>query len=129
MDYQKQAQNFLNKTLTTFEAKFICSDKYFPDDEEPRDIYEITLCRKGKVYSFRFGQSIAHSRAKLAPTAYDVLACLTKYEPGSFEDFCANYGYSEDSRKAEKIYFDVQKEYSNVKRLFHDVMEELEEIQ
>ncbi len=30
------------------------------------------------------------------PTAYDILACLTKYEVGTFDDFCSNFGYDTD---------------------------------
>lgn len=63
------------------------------------------------------------------PTMYDVLTCLTKYDPYSFEDFCGDYGYDEDSRKAEKIYRAVVKEYKAVQRLFGDILEELQEIE
>jgi len=66
-------------------------------------------------------------RAK-KPTAYDILACLTKYDPGTFEDFCDNFGYDTDSRKAEKTYFAVQKEFSECQKMFGDVIEELAEI-
>ena len=62
------------------------------------------------------------------PTVYDILACLTKYDPGTFKAFCADYGYSDDSIKARDIYFAVQDEYSNVVRMFGDVMDELQEI-
>jgi hypothetical protein len=55
-----------------------------------------------------------------APNEYDVLACLTKYDPGSFENFCSDFGYDVDSRKAEKIYLAVKDEYLNVTRLFND---------
>lgn len=62
------------------------------------------------------------------PTMYDILACFTKYDPGTFKDFCADYGYSDDNTKARDIYFAVQDEYSNVVRMFGDVMNELQEI-
>ena len=63
------------------------------------------------------------------PTCYDVLACLTKYDPGTFEDFCSEYGYDEDSRAAERIYIAVQKEFANLKRFFTpEQLEELQEI-
>jgi hypothetical protein len=62
------------------------------------------------------------------PSSYDILAAITKCDPGTFDDFCSNYGYDTDSRKAEKIYFDVQKEYSNVYLIFSDCMDELGEI-
>lgn len=64
------------------------------------------------------------------PNEYDVLACLTKYDPETFEDFCSEFGYDEDSRKAEKIYQAVREEYQNVAMLWSDEeMEELMEIQ
>lgn len=64
------------------------------------------------------------------PTAYDVLACLTKYDPGTFEDFCSEFGYDEDSRNAEKTYNAVKDEWQNVRALFTDSeIEQLQEIQ
>lgn len=119
---------------------------------------KIIRFKNGKAlnpYIFKFGQSRLYSRdyvenaaqqrrdrgepaasivkyekpAVKAPTEYDILAGLTKYDPETFSDFCANYGYDEDSRKAEKIYFEVQKEWSKVNYLFSDFLEELQEIQ
>lgn len=64
------------------------------------------------------------------PTDYDVVACLEKYDVGSFEDFCREFGYDEDSKKAEKIYIAVVKEYDNMCKLFSDEeLEVLREIQ
>ena len=63
----------------------------------------------------------------VAPTAYDVLSCLTKSDPDTFENFCYEYGYDEDSRKAEKIYNAVLDEWRNVCALFTD--EEIEQLQ
>ncbi|MFA5377292.1 MAG: hypothetical protein WC455_16195 [Dehalococcoidia bacterium] len=65
-----------------------------------------------------------------APTAYDVLSCITKYDPGTFENFCGEFGYDTDSRKAEKVYMGVKNEFQNVAMLFNDKeIEELAEIQ
>jgi hypothetical protein len=150
-DYQKQANDFMAKTGTKFNAELIGHDKYFDDDKYSRDIYKITLERNGKKYSFHFGQSVANSKGpeyekKLnnaqgfmeqvkikkqvkAPSAYDVLSCVTKNDPGTFDDFCSDFGYDTDSRTAEKIYFDVQKEWKEINKMFNDVMDELSEIQ
>lgn len=89
-----------------------------------------------KVYEFDF---IPYGIAKrdykkrieageFTPTAYDILACLTKYNPGSFEDFCSAYGYNEDSRLAEKTFLAVIKEWNETERMFSDLIEELDEI-
>ena len=64
------------------------------------------------------------------PNAYDVLSCLTKSPPGSFSDFCGDYGYEEDSIKAEKTYKTVVLEYDNLKMLYSNLeLEEMSEIQ
>lgn len=148
-EYTEQANVFMAKTGTIMDVRLLGHFKYFDDDKAERDVYEVTLTRNGIKYTFRFGQSIAHSntkelrdKIKLAfgpdrirlqkqiktPTAYDVLASITKNDPGTFSDFCLDFGYDEDSRKAEKTYFAVQEEYKNIRRLFHDVMTELQEI-
>lgn len=68
------------------------------------------------------------TRTKKTPRLYDVLSCLQKYDPGIFEDFCMDFGYDSDSRKAEGIYFSVQKKWSSVAALFGDCLDELSEI-
>lgn len=167
-NYEQQAIDFLNATGTTFKAEYVKTGKYFDDDKEQRDIYEITLQRGKREYKFKFGNSINNSgefilfdarlkaefgrafiskkeldKLKLGfhdkaaytqqnknfkvPTAYDVLASLTNNDPGTFEDFCSNYGYDTDSRKAEKTYKAVLDEWKNVQALFND--EEIEQLQ
>lgn len=132
-NYEQQAQDFLNKTRATFKAKFIKNDFYFDDDTEKRDIYRITLRRGRNKMVFNFGNSLNDSGFKVemdkkflkihypkAPTAYDVLACLQKYEVGSFENFCDEFGYNVDSKKAEKTYNAVLKEWQEVQKLWSD---------
>lgn len=60
------------------------------------------------------------------PSAYDILACLSGHEPGTFRDFCDNYGYDTDSIKALEVYKAVQTEWEGVCRLF--TAEQLEQL-
>ena len=67
------------------------------------------------------------------PTAYDVLACLTKYEvSGDVWEFAREFGYEIDSRESfnrvDKIHMSVIQEYRDVCKPFGDVMEQLCEI-
>lgn len=81
----------------------------------------------GKV---KLNNQLKAEKEKAVPNVYDVLACLEKYEVGTFEDFCSDFGYDEDSRTAERIYFAVQKEYNELSRIFtEEQIEELREIQ
>jgi len=60
---------------------------------------------------------------------YDVLACLEKYRHGSFNEFCREFGYSNDSISAQKTYFACQEEYEKVCKLFtREQIKELREI-
>lgn len=127
MNYQKQAQQFAEKhgiKLAVVEESY---GKHFPDDDQSRSIFKLRLSRNGKQYTFNFGQSIVN--AGVEPTMYDALTCLEKYDPEDFENFCGNYGYDEDSRKAYRTYIAVGKEFEAVDRLFGDIIEELQEIQ
>jgi len=94
---------------------------YTRDDREARKLgFKVTAGRLNKDELLE---------ARKPPTAYDVLACLTKYDPGSFENFCADYGYSTDSRKGLAIWEAVHTEYAGVLQLFSDCMDdELREI-
>ena len=65
-----------------------------------------------------------------APNEYNVLACLQKYDIGTFEDFCDEFGYDTDSKTAEKTYNAVCDEYKQLCAIFSDdEMEQLQEIQ
>ncbi len=139
-EYTKQAKEFLNKYNISIAVKFLKNDYHFSDDKEKRDIFYITFtsvmeenkpCIDRKPFSLTFGHSIANSTGKgtKKPTSYDVLACITKSDPGSFEDFCSEFGYNIDSRKAEKIYKSVVEEYEHVNNFFTETeIEELQEI-
>lgn len=127
-DYTKQANDFANK----FGVKLSVIGepeyrKYFANDKKQRFVFKLRLKRNKKQYTFTFGQSISEDSNE--PDLYSVLSCLTKYDPYSFEDFCSEYGYDNDSRSAEKVYNAVCKEYAAVERLFGDCLDELREIQ
>lgn len=153
--YTEQAARVLDKVGATMTCRLLYSGPYFNDDKTVRDVYEVIFTNKSQKWSFKFGQSLARSRdyvtkqaEKLenvgrisplrkagyirdnvkSPTSYDVLSSLTKYDPGTFMEFCSEYGYSDDSRSAEKMYFAVQKEYGNVVRFFGPVIELLQQV-
>ena len=127
-NYQQQATDFLKATNTNFKSSFKERDYYFSDDDVTRDIFTCVLKNDKHSFRFTFGQSMNKSTGKgdNPPTAYDVLASITKYDVGSFEDFCSEFGYDTDSRKAYKIYKAVLREWKNVEKLWSE--EELEQL-
>lgn len=77
--------------------------------------------------NIKFGAKLDKVQLPITPTIYDILVCLTKQDPDSFENFCSEYGYDTYSGKAEKTYNAVCDEWLNVSRLFND--EQLEVLQ
>jgi len=127
MNYQQQANDFATATGTKLKINRSEYGNHFAHDKEHRHIFNCTLTRNGKRYTFNFGQSIAAGNTP--PTMYDILTCLTKYDPETFEYFCREYGYNTDSIKALKTYKAVKREFNGVNRLFGDILEQLQEIQ
>lgn len=127
MDYQQQANDFATKHNVKLKINRTTYGYHFIEEEEKRYIFNCTLTRNGKRYTFNFGQSIAAGNTK--PTMYDILTCLTKYDPETFENFCSEYGYNPDSIKALNTYKAVKREFNGVNRLFSDILEQLQEIQ
>ena len=124
-EFEKSALEFAAKTGTKMSI-LSCEYKPMWNEKQSRYVFKIKLTRNGKSYTFEFGQSI--SDGSIEPGLYSVLSCVQKYDVGSFEDFCSEFGYSEDSRSAEKTYKAVCKEFAAVDRLFCDVIDELQEI-
>lgn len=74
-------------------------------------------------------KELARKKEEAKPSEYDVLACMTHGDPGTFANFCADVGYDEDSMRAMKIYFAVQEEWNKLCRIFtSEQLEELAEI-
>lgn len=167
-EYDEQAAAFLASTGAKIKVEYVETAKYFPDDKEIRDIYNVTISKGGREYTFRFGNSINNSGkyhtispgAKRAnggntvipprvkyfynvrdldyklnpnycpPSAYLILSAVQKYDVGTFENFCADFGYDTDSRTAEKTYHAVVNEYTHLCTLFSAAeMERMQEIQ
>ena len=82
-----------------------------------------------EAYEFALKEfKILEKRTK--PSSYDILACLTTYDPDTFENFCSEFDYDTDSKKAEKTYNAVLDEWKNIQALFTDKeIEQLAEIQ
>lgn len=124
-EYEKQAEDFAQKHGVKLKELSMRVGSMWGEKQQ-RCIFKMRLSRNRRSYTFDFGQSLANGSE--TPTMYDVLACMQKYDVGSFEDFCREFGYDEDSRRAGRTYKAVCREYAAMERLFGDIMDELQEI-
>lgn len=132
-DYEKKAEEFLQKAGVKFSAKFLRHGPHFTETDESRDIFRCTFSRgRARLVISEFGQSLNDSDGGGGnpPHPYDVLACIQKNDPGTFENWCGDIGADTDSRKAEKTYKAVVAEWEKVEAFFTaEELEALQEIQ
>ena len=134
-EYQKQALDFLEKCNAKMTITFVALDvNPLWDDGVYRGRYYITLTTPKGRTGFKFWNSVHNTEKHIDPKEYDILACLEKYDVGTFNDFVNEFGYEvdepKDFRRVNKIYKAVVKEYESLCRIFtEEQMEMLREIQ
>lgn len=136
--YLAQAQNFLRITGTEMQIKYVRTVNGFPNNPEDKmkhKKYIVTMTRGEKSIDFPFYGSYMDYLDGRKPSAYDVLACIEKYEyPTDPWEFAKEFGYSieceKDYNRVRKIAEDCRKQYEDLCDLYDGVIpEELEAIQ
>ncbi len=111
-DYEAHATAFLARYGIEMTVKPTDSGKCPPFCDDVKHIhgdeYRVRFWRPmtGKRLVFSFWNSLNDSQAGKLPTAYDVLCCCGSDLgcPQDFTDFCGEYGFDEDSRKAHAMF-------------------------
>lgn len=158
-EYRTQALDFLAKANAKMEINFIGVDAN-PNwrDNKKRNKYHFTITTPSGTMSGDFWDSIHHTeltmmtlndyykrpglrnyhgfremKANAKPNEYDILACLTKCDPGTMDDFLNEMGFEiksvNDMSQFLNTYNAVVAEYHNLCRIFTpEQMEMLNEI-
>ena len=97
-------------TMTGYKTKDNAAMKPLPGSTQDEDRWyktathwKLVLTMDGRVMVVGYSQGSAHVDA---PKVADVLDCLCSDAtcPDTFEDFCSEYGYDTDSRRAERTF-------------------------
>lgn len=99
-------QDFINARGLRLSAKPADRNPHM-DDSDSMDHWRCTIrAPKGKTMRVYFSKGVGHHGAE--PTLAEVLDCLASDSAGvantSFEEWCGEYGYDTDSRKALRTY-------------------------
>lgn len=135
-NYTQQAKDFVSEMGIEIIKTFVGTKKYFPEDTQPRDVYEIIIKRGDKHFSFSYGDSIVNTEShaiqafRKKPSDYDILSVLEKYEPEEDIDSFANSLGIEKPSEAIRIHEAVKKIWRDVSGMFCEKeLEALREIQ
>ena len=140
-EYEMHAREFLNDCNAELEVHYAgTSINNLWNEDQPRDMYSFIIKTPRGSMNGIFWDSINNTRMRLAirgkpvsPGAYNILACLEKYDVGSMDDFMYEFGYeiksAKDMANFLTTYNAVVKEYQDLCRIFtREQMEMLREI-
>lgn len=142
-EYEKQAADFLSAHGLKFRAVYLetiedremslhLRSNGYEWNAAMRAKYRCTISGHGRGrVSFVFTTSINDTENGIEPNAYDLLACIQKYDCGDFDNFVSEFGYEITSldtyRQAHKTWLAVKNEWRKVARFF--TPEEIEQLQ
>lgn len=120
-DYDREARNTLAKCGGKIRIH-LSDTKSAPWDDkgEFRHHYRVTLRGPGGSYTFDFWGSIQDAMDGKQAKPYDVLACLEWYASEDYQDFCSEFGYETDSRKAYQTWKACTAQRRSLERIFPD---------
>ena len=113
--------------LIEIKSEFIGLKKWdVGDNKYPANYnqHKVTVKRGKKWMTFDFWMSIANPRISKGEDNVYALYCALQdafYATDSFERFCLELGYDQDSRRAEKVYKACEKALTKVERVFDGV--------
>jgi hypothetical protein len=118
----KTLQQFIRENKIRITVEYADSNPNMAADDkwmQSATHYKCILKCGNRQMTVPFNQGVAISRE---PTAADILNCLASdassiENAGSFEDWASEFGYSPDSRKAEKTYNICRKQAEQLSRL------------
>lgn len=128
----------------TLTAKLLNEGVNFPNSKQDQKFnyhneFLVTVSANGKKASFKFYDSFAnYQKGKTELSERDLQQAFYSFTSDTgagketFENFCAEFGYNEDSRTAEKIHKACQKSREKFNKLFpnadyYDFINELQE--
>lgn len=131
-EYTKQANDFLKRNNISFKQVDVSCGHPDWDKNNLHYCHKIRILnkntKKSMIVNF-WGSVNDYYEGKETAEAYDVLACLQKYDVGTVDNFISAFGYDVDSyqeaKRIEKTYKAVCREYKAVCRVFSDCLDEL----
>lgn len=100
--------DFIKQHKITATADYADRNPNMADDGTKMDHWRVVLRRPGAKMTTYFSMGVAHNGKE--PEAADVLNCLALDSAGiennkhDFDEWCSEYGYDTDSRKAHKTF-------------------------
>jgi len=135
--YEKQANDFLENSKTTYTYKFVGVVKGFPNyesDKEPRNHFKVLLKNyKGELALDFYGSINDYQQGIKTLSSYDVLSSIASSSYGisdSVWEFAEYFGFTivneKEFNNVSRIHKEVKRQYEAIKVMFS--LKEIEEL-
>jgi hypothetical protein len=119
-DVRLTMQQFLEQYPMTMAVSYASANPFFTDERMNHWRCVLRFEHRQMTLIFSTGSGL-----KGEPSITDVLECLANDTASienarHFEDWCDDYGYDHDSRKAERIYKEIVRQAKALRRLLGD---------
>jgi hypothetical protein len=118
-------QSFITRNAIRMTSEWADENPNMADMPAGSSHYKCTFRKGSKQMTVYFSQGPAICRE---PTAKDVLDCLASDATAdltSFEDFCSEFGYDVDSRRAERTFNAIKRQTEKLQRFLNGTFEQL----
>ena len=115
-------EQFIQGASIALHPEWVSSNPHM-EDSDNMDNWRCVLRAGHRRMTVYFSKGVGHKGTE--PTAAEVLDCLASDAAGvenarSFEEWCSEYGYDTDSRKAERIFKACARQAAALRRLLGD---------
>lgn len=118
---ESEPKDFAEEHGITATAERVDSNPDMEDARDDADHWLVTLRRGKKSVQFYFTKGSAHKG--VPPDARETLGCVASESQSAhykFEEWCSEFGYDTDSRKAEKTFKQVKEQAAKLRRFLGD---------
>ena len=112
---------FIAKRYIAMTSRSIKSHPLMDPDGSKMHNYEVCIQTKKGLLTLGYSKGLGHNG--VPPGIEEVLDCMASESAGldsscNFSDWCGDYGYDTDTRKANDVYKAVKKQANDLKRIF-----------
>ena len=114
-------QQFIDRNRIGATAKRAASNPNIDQEGDKMDNWRVRLTMGRRRLTVPYSMGVGHGGRE--PTAADVLSCLAMDAGGlvnDFGDWCAEYGYDTDSRRAWRTYGVIKTQAGKLRRFLGD---------
>lgn len=116
-------QSFVEKYKIRLVAEWEDENPYMPDSARSMDNWKCVLRTGNRRMTVHFSKGFGHGGKE--PEAREILSCVALDSSGydnarDFEDWCSNYDYDTDSRKAEKTWKQIERQAKSLRKFLGD---------